>query len=75
VTRETAFIPGEKCSGDEGSNERVDKKIKRVVGEKMQMELQFADIVDEHNIKAQATRLKMTNIKTRCYCYPTCIKI
>jgi hypothetical protein len=42
---------------------RVDEKIKRVVEEKMQMDLQIANIIDEHNSKVQATRLRMTNLK------------
>ena len=41
--------------------------MERVVNEKMEMELQLADIVDGHNITAQqtrqTTRLKMNKIK------------
>ena len=41
----------------------IDEKMKRVEEEKIQMELQLADIADGHNINAQATRLKMNKIK------------
>ena len=47
--------------------ETINKKMKRVVEEKGQIELELADIIDEHNMKKQearqATRSKMNKIK------------
>jgi hypothetical protein len=54
---------GQKIEPMKEAMKRVDEKIKIVVEEKMQMELQIANIIDEHNSKAQATRLRMANIK------------
>jgi hypothetical protein len=54
---------GQKIEPMKEAMKRVDKKIKRVVEEKMQMDLQIANIIDEHNSKVQATRLRMTNLK------------
>jgi hypothetical protein len=54
---------GQKIEPMKEAMKRVDEKIKIVVEEKMQMELQIANIIDEHNSKVQATRLRMANIK------------
>jgi len=37
--------------------------MQKVVDQKMELELQLADIIDEHNIRAQATRMKMKKIQ------------
>jgi hypothetical protein len=54
---------GQKIEPMKEAMKRVDEKIKIVVEEKMQMELQIANIIDEHNSKVQATRLRMANKK------------
>ena len=41
----------------------VDEKLKRVLEENMQMELQLVDMADGHNINVQATKLKMNKIR------------
>ena len=47
--------------------ETINEKMKRVVEEKGQIELELADIIDEHNMKKQearqTTRSKMNEIK------------
>ena len=39
------------------------KKLKRIEGENMRLELHFADVVDYHKIKMDAMRLKIRKIR------------
>ena len=43
--------------------QELEEKMKRVVEEKMQLELQLADTIDGHNINVKATRVKVHEIK------------
>ena len=38
-------------------------KLKRIEGEKMELELHVADVVDDHKIKMDAMRLKIRKIR------------
>ena len=39
------------------------EKLKRIEGEKMELELHVADVVDDHKIKMEKMRLKIRNIR------------
>ena len=39
------------------------EKLKRIEGEKMELELHVADVVDDHKIKMEKMRLKITKIR------------
>ena len=45
---------------------KMEQNMKIVLDQKMQIELQLADIVNGHNINEQATMLKMNKIKKIC---------
>ncbi|XBI38476.1 hypothetical protein VPH35_123482 [Triticum aestivum] len=40
-------------------NEDLKEKLKRIEGEKMELELHVADVVDDHKIKIEKMRLKI----------------
>ncbi|XBH83014.1 hypothetical protein VPH35_071551 [Triticum aestivum] len=44
-------------------NEYLKEKLKRIVGEKMELELHVADVIDDHKIKIEKMRLKIRNIR------------
>ena len=61
---------------------KMEEMMQKVVDQKMELELQLADIVDGQNIKAESARMKMKKIEKyalqqekkskiclRCYCY------
>ena len=77
-------VAQDKIQKMEEAIKKMEETVKRVVDQKMEIELQLADIVDGHNINEQATRLKMNKIKKicsternqftichRCYYYPS----
>ena len=39
------------------------EKLKRIEGEKMELELHVADVVDDHKIKMEKMRLKVREIR------------
>ena len=43
----------------ERENEYLKEKLKRIEGEKMELELHVADVVDDHKIKMEKMRLKI----------------
>ncbi|XBI45945.1 hypothetical protein VPH35_110306 [Triticum aestivum] len=47
----------------ERENEYLKEKLKRIEGEKMELELHVADVVDDHKIKMDKMRLKIRNIR------------
>ena len=47
----------------ERENEDLKEKLKRIEGEKMQLELHVADVVDDHKIKMEKMRLKIRKIR------------
>ena len=47
----------------ERENEYLKEKLKRIEGEKMELELHVADVVDDHKIKMDAMRLKIRKIR------------
>ncbi|XBI88993.1 hypothetical protein VPH35_026881 [Triticum aestivum] len=47
----------------ERENEYLKEKLKRIEGEKMELELHVADVVDDHKIKMEKMRLKIRNIR------------
>ena len=47
----------------ERGNEDLKKKLKRIEGEKMELELHVADVVDDHKIKMEKMRLKIRKIR------------
>ena len=47
----------------ERENEDLKEKLKRIEGEKMELELHVADIVDDHKIKMEKMRLKIRKIR------------
>ncbi|KAM3254074.1 hypothetical protein ACQJBY_047915 [Aegilops geniculata] len=47
----------------ERENEYLKEKLKRIEGEKMELELHVADVVDDHKIKMEKMRLKIRKIK------------
>ena len=44
-------------------NEDLKEKLKRIEGEKMELELHVADVVDDHKIKMEKMRLKIRKIR------------
>ena len=57
----------------EKENEYLKEKLKRIEGEKMELELHVADVVDDHKIKMEKMRLKIRKIRKyandRVACY------
>ena len=47
----------------ERENEYLKEKLKRIEGEKMELELYVADVVDDHKIKMEKMRLKIRKIR------------
>ncbi|XBJ05295.1 hypothetical protein VPH35_024111 [Triticum aestivum] len=47
----------------ERENEDLKEKLKRIEGEKMELELHVADVVDDHKIKMEKMRLKIRKIR------------
>ena len=47
----------------ERENEYLKEKLKRIDGEKMELELHVADVVDDHKIKMEKMRLKIRKIR------------
>ena len=47
----------------ERENEYLKEKLKRIEGEKMELELHVADVVDDHKIKMEKMRLKIRKIR------------
>ena len=47
----------------ERENEYLKEKLKRIEGEKMELELHVADVVDDHKIKKEKMRLKIRKIR------------
>ncbi|XBJ20836.1 hypothetical protein VPH35_011596 [Triticum aestivum] len=47
----------------ERENKYLKKKLKRIEGEKMELELHVADVVDDHKIKMEKMRLKIRKIR------------
>ena len=47
----------------ERENEYLKEKFKRIEGEKMELELPVADVVDDHKIKMEKMRLKIRKIR------------
>src|SRR5215216_6298105 len=47
----------------ERENEYLKEKLKRIEGEKMELELHVDDVVDDHKIKMEKIRLKNRKIK------------
>ena len=47
----------------EKENEYLKEKMKRIEGEKMELELHVADVVDDHKIKMEKMRLKIRKIR------------
>ncbi|XBI32306.1 hypothetical protein VPH35_055776 [Triticum aestivum] len=47
----------------ERENECLKEKLKRIEGEKMELELHVADVVDDHKIKMEKMRLKIRKIR------------
>ena len=47
----------------EKENEYLKEKLKRIEGEKMELELHVADVVDDHKIKMEKMRLKIRKIR------------
>ena len=47
----------------ERENEYFKEKLKRIEGEKMELELHVADVVDDHKIKMEKMRLKIRKIR------------
>ena len=47
----------------ERENEDLKEKLKRIEGEKMELELHVADVVDDHKIKMEEMRLKIRKIR------------
>ena len=43
----------------ERENEYLKEKLKRIEGEKMELELHVADVIDDHKIKMEKRRLKI----------------
>ena len=41
----------------------MNEKLKRIEGEKVELELHVADVVDDHKIKMEKMRLKIRNIR------------
>ncbi|KAF7104080.1 hypothetical protein CFC21_105011 [Triticum aestivum] len=65
----------ERLNSVEKENEYLKEKLKRIEGEKMELELHVADVVDDHKIKMEKIRLKIRKIKKyaidseACYLY------
>ena len=55
----------EKLNLVEKENEYLKEKIKRIVKEKMTLELYVADVVDDHKMKMNAMRLKMDAMRVK----------
>ena len=49
----------EKLNLVEKENKYLKEKLKRIEGEKMELELHVADVVDDHKIKMEKMRLKI----------------
>ena len=47
----------------ERENEYLKEKLKRIEGEKMELELHVVDVVDDHKIKMEKMRLKIRKIR------------
>ncbi|XBH72601.1 hypothetical protein VPH35_099854 [Triticum aestivum] len=47
----------------ERENKYLKEKLKRIEGEKMELELHVADVVDDHKIKMEKMRLKIRKIR------------
>ena len=47
----------------ERENEYLKEKLKRIEGEKMELELHIAEVVDDHKIKMEKMRLKIRKIR------------
>ena len=47
----------------ERENEYLKEKLKRIEGEKMELELHVTDVVDDHKIKMEKMRLKIRKIR------------
>ena len=47
----------------ERENEYLKEELKRIEGEKMELELHVADVVDDHKIKMEKMRLKIRKIR------------
>ena len=47
----------------ERENEYLKEKLKRIEGEKMELELHVADVIDDHKIKMEKMRLKIRKIR------------
>ena len=53
----------EKLDLAEDANRNMREVVKKIEEEKMELELYIADIVHDHKIKMDASRLKMRNIR------------
>ena len=53
----------EKLNLVERENEYLKEKLKRIEGEKMELELHVDDVVDDHKIKMEKMRLKIRKIR------------
>ena len=47
----------------ERENEYLKEKLKRIEGEKMELQLHVADVIDDHKIKMEKMRLKIRKIR------------
>ena len=57
------LISVERLNLVERENEYLKEKLKRIEGEKMELELHVADVVDDHKIKMEKMRLKIRKIR------------
>ena len=51
----------------ERENKYLKEKLRRIEGEKMELELHVADVVDDHKIKMEKMRLKIRKIRKICH--------